>query len=720
MRIAEANGARWIMVAALVTGVLHCTVGAAIRGQTQMIRGVQIAPRSGATEIEVHLRAPARYRSHTPAYQGEVLRIQLDALETEESDGAYGFPRQVLPWSGPASVPLVDLIYEPSTAGTPVLMVRFEHPIRFGVVQRDDPYRISILIDATRREVVSQTPRKPDTAPEHRPPGPPGAPAPEGPTAPASRVEDLMQSAREAMTRRDHETAVRVLTKILTFPEHAHSEEAKELLGLARQRKGQLAHAKAEYEDYLARYPDSEGAVRVRQRLDALLTAGRRPERRPVSVGRETGLFSFESSGSVSQAYRTDLRKTDLEGTETTDEAIFSDLFWTGRARGERLSFRTKFAGSHRYDLEEGRDGDETRINHLLFEATDRPLGLSLRAGRQSGTRAGVLGRFDGLLLGYRVRPAWKLNLVSGFPVEFSDSNSINRERPFFGASVDIGPVAEHLDLQIFGIHQRIDGIEDRSAVGTEFRLTHSTGHLFGLVDYDVSYGSLNTALLVGSWRPRNSTTISFLLDQRSSPILTTSNALQGQSVDRMDALLDLYTEDEARELAEDRSATSRTATVGAMHEITPRLMAGLEFTATHLSSTPASGGVEGGPGTGTEYAYAAHLTRTDWLLDGDYLALSLRYLDGDVADRTSLDLTGRYPITRQLRIAPRLRGELRNRDEGNDEFRFRPSLRIDYRWRRRFILEAEVGAEWIRDRDGDDDQEESRYFTTVGYRCDF
>ena len=51
--------------------------------------------------------------------------------------------------------------------------------------------------------------------------------------------------------------------------------EAQELLAIAREKNGQLAHAKAEYERYLALYSETEGAARVKQRLAALLAVGR-------------------------------------------------------------------------------------------------------------------------------------------------------------------------------------------------------------------------------------------------------------------------------------------------------------------------------------------------------------------------------------------------------------------------------------------------------------
>ena len=61
-------------------------------------------------------------------------------------------------------------------------------------------------------------------------------------------------------------------------PNHDRHAEAQELLGLAREKNGQTAHAKAEYQRYLALYPDADGAARVRQRLAALLATGRQAE----------------------------------------------------------------------------------------------------------------------------------------------------------------------------------------------------------------------------------------------------------------------------------------------------------------------------------------------------------------------------------------------------------------------------------------------------------
>ena len=58
------------------------------------------------------------------------------------------------------------------------------------------------------------------------------------------------------------------------------------MLGIARERNGQMAHAKAEYEEYLRRYPEGPAADRIRSRLKAIRQStapGRAFSRRIVS-----------------------------------------------------------------------------------------------------------------------------------------------------------------------------------------------------------------------------------------------------------------------------------------------------------------------------------------------------------------------------------------------------------------------------------------------------
>jgi tetratricopeptide (TPR) repeat protein len=101
-----------------------------------------------------------------------------------------------------------------------------------------------------------------------------------------AKAAALMNEARRAMTVGELSRAVQIYTKVLQMPPNVHQPDAQEFLALARERNGQIAHAKAEYQRYLDVYPDEEGAERVEQRLAALLAA-RLPHRQagyPLAV----------------------------------------------------------------------------------------------------------------------------------------------------------------------------------------------------------------------------------------------------------------------------------------------------------------------------------------------------------------------------------------------------------------------------------------------------
>src|SRR6266702_5064019 len=86
-------------------------------------------------------------------------------------------------------------------------------------------------------------------------------------------IKSMLAEVRVAMGSRDYPKAISLLTKLQRQPEFPERARAQELLGLARERAGQLAHAKAEYEEYLRRYPHGEAAERVATRLRLLRAA---------------------------------------------------------------------------------------------------------------------------------------------------------------------------------------------------------------------------------------------------------------------------------------------------------------------------------------------------------------------------------------------------------------------------------------------------------------
>jgi len=530
------------------------------------------------------------------------------------------------------------------------------------------------------------------------------------------RIKGLIKEAKKAMTRGKNSRAVDLLSKVLRYPENKYSPEALELLGLAYEREGREYKARSVYKEYLMFYPEGEGAKRVGQRLAGLETARKRPKKSALRK-RHTREVN-ELYGTLSQFYNRDASYTDLGGSVLNRSSVSSDLDITYRRRTADYDMHAVFIGGYEYDFLNDSEG---RISRMYVDILDRNRHISGRVGRQWYSTGGVLGRFDGALLSYSRIPRVKFNFVTGFPADSSTITSINTDKNFFGLNVDLGTFRKHWDFNVYAINQRVDGITDRRAVGGEARYNYRHGSYFSLLDYDTSYGKLNTFLFVGNWLLPKKRTINFSMDFRRSPSLSTSNALIGQTVSSISELLNTMSEDDVRALALDRTASSWSATLGGTSPLNEKFQISGTFTVSELTGTEASGGVAKVPGTGPEYFYSLQLIANNLVLKNDLVIAGVRYSDTHASNTTTLSLNGRYTYKRVWRINPRMIFDYsKNNLSVGSQIRIRPSLRTEYLWKKRLHLEFEGGLEWIYDRNGDQTDYSRDYFIVAGYRLDF
>ncbi|MGH0028726.1 MAG: tetratricopeptide repeat protein [Myxococcota bacterium] len=539
--------------------------------------------------------------------------------------------------------------------------------------------------------------------------------------SPAPGTDDaaLLARGREAMTDGDLDLAIRLLTSILTDPTRPEAQEAQELLGLARERRGQLAHAKAEYEAYLSRYPDGEGAERVQRRLDALLTRSA-PRHATLRTPRAEGPdWDVRGFGSLyTSYYRSDLWGG-FEDDPLSESIAFTDLDVSTRARRGDLDVLLRGSASYRYDIPLDSEIDELRVGSLYVEASDRGRGLEGALGRQSANSGGVLGRFDGLRLGARVLDDWVLGGVAGFPVGLSRRLEIDTDRVFSGVSLDSPRFFESVEGQVWAIGQQADGMMDRGAVGAEVRYFAPSRFLAGFLDYDVRFGQLNTALLVGNWSPSTETTFHLTLDHRTTPILTLENALIGQPVASLHDLRRLFSDDEIEDLAADRTGRSSLGMLGMNHHLGENVQLNADATISKLDGTRASGGVDATDGTDVEAGLGLQLVVSGAFVAGDVTTIGLRGFAGDFADRIRLDLGSRLPLGDRIHLHPLLLLRWEDRDDGSHAYQVEPGLRGDLRiWK--LDLDGEIVAEWTRRRGGADAGSEYGYRAQLGLRYDF
>ncbi len=531
----------------------------------------------------------------------------------------------------------------------------------------------------------------------------------------------LMSDARRAMTAGEISRAVQIYTKVLQQPPNLYQQQAQEYLALARERNGQIAHAKAEYQRYLAIYPDSEGAPRVRQRLSALLSQP--GQARPGSTQSASSRARQQANAwslrtFFSQYYRRDVNQPDATDDIVSQSSLYSDINIDVRRRGERFDFSSRLTTGYRSDfLKDSRSsGNDLRISYAYTDLADGKTGLRGRLGRQSRNNGGVLGRFDGINLTYQATEKLRLDTVFGKPV-YSTADSVNDSRTFYGISSNFGPIGDNLDLGLFFLQQDINGIKDRQVVGSEMRYFAENKSLWGLIDYDTSFKEVGSMFLQGSWRLPSSFTLSGMVDRRRSPFLSTGNALIGQAGLTFHELSTIFTEDELRQLALDRAAKTTTVTIGLSRPLTPKLQMNLNASESAISDTPDSGGVAATPATTYRY-YSADMVASSLIAQGDVSIFGVRYADSDTTEVWSLNLDTRFPLGRSWRINPRLRVDYRqiNSDSSN-EWIYTPGLRLQYRWRRTIRLEFEAGKQFANRTFADTDMKRESYFFSFGYQ---
>lgn len=533
-------------------------------------------------------------------------------------------------------------------------------------------------------------------------------------------IKGTLAQAKVAFRHKDYATAIPLLTQITQQPEFPQRAEAQEMLALARERSGQVAHAKAEYEDYLQRYPTGDGPTRVRKRLQALAWASR--PGRSGAADSDHDESPWRVYGGFSQIYRQD--QSHLESglavsDQTTQNALLSDVSLVARRHGERFDFTTRASAGYSYDMLADGPGSQSRVSMLFAEFADRIAGWYARLGRQAGGSAGLMGTFDGMQAGYQLWPRLRVNGFFGFPVD-STREGPDSERRFVGISADVGTLANAWDLSFYAVDQQYSGVTDRQAVGTEVRYFRPGITLVGLADFDIHYSTLNTVLLLGTFALPARWTLNLNLDHRKSPGLSTRNAMIGQPVRRFDELFGLYTPQEIEQLALDRTSESTMYSAGVSRPFGERWQWSLDASTMTLGSTRESGGVPATPSSGTDTAVSTQAMGYGLFGRGDVTSLGLQYQTGESAQMLSLGVGAQLPVGERWRVGPRLRLDQRKLEsDRSTSLVYSPALRAEMRGKH-LTFEVEGGAE-IGSRDlGTSSEDTSRYYFSLGYRYDF
>ena len=678
--------------------------GAGAIGTERFLERLSSEIRDGRLVVSVHFIQRLQYLSHSPSESGERLEIRLRSIGPAPQliGAALG---EGLKQLTPAQLSQIETVRASGDLDSdPGVSIQFDRARRFEVRAGGNNRTIDIVLEPD-----------PEPEPEAVAVAKPLPDVPAGATPQEQELAELFRQARRASSAGQYQRVNAIYDKIIASGIEPYVREATVALGVARAEQGQDAQARAQFERYLSDYPKGPENRRVQRLLDDLLA--RRDMRDAGEPSTEEREQPWQVYGSFDQFFLLDHGKLEGRGSETFRSSLLSTANVNWQGRSGNLDVSGRFSGSYDYSFLSDRDSP-TRVSYMYLDLADVDGRHRGRFGRQRLPSSGVLGYFDGLHYQFRVDEHRTLRYVVGSPMR-STYDGVDRQRLFNGLAVDFNGVDDRWFLSLYGIYQSFDGETDRRALGLEGRYSGDQVTAYSLLDYDTFFDELNIFYLFGSWRIREGTVAGLTLDHRRSPGLAVSNAVYGLGADDFDDLVNRFSPDELKRLAEDRSLIYRSAYASLTQQLDERWQLLVDG---GISSLHDDSGIPGNDGLDSDDWYlSGQLVGNDLVKSGDLFSAGLRYTDAERMDITSVLLRGRVPVNDRLRLTPQLRLDYRDRDDGSSQRRLIPSLFTTYRLTKGTSLELDIGVEFSHlDSDGSGDRDDRFLYLSAGYRHDF
>jgi len=702
-----------------------------------VLQGIQISEKDTAIELQVDFAQTLQYLRHFPPNAGEILQIQLQApVERPKDDTADAAgssnanikdsalataKRESMLPPGNDLVPLVNVTYEGDVPGGPFLTLRFRYAVEYTVT--GGPGGRSVVI-SVKKDAGGLKIRA-------------GA---EGDQASLSdqKLDEMMEEIRQALARDDHGRAIQLLSKLLQLPSNKHSQEAKELIGVAREKKGQIARAKLEYQEYLRLYTEGEGAERVKNRLASIDLAQVEPREKLKEVKPKSNA-EIDTFGRFSQRYYQDITNTDTSGTSSRS-SLTSFLNASSRYRDDEYDLRG-FFNAHDVHPMQGGGKDEFEVNTAYVDIKNRLKKYSSVVGLQSTNKGGIFGRFIGAQGSYEFLPKYEITATVGKPKSFSSGDDVG-DRTFYGTSLSVGSFVENWDGNAYYVQQDIEGIVDRQAVGGDVRYADKTYSMFASVDYDMSYQVLNLVFLRAGWKANEQTRIDVNYNIRQQPLIFTSSALQSEGYTKFKDLQAVASEAEIRDKVRSVSSLSRMLTVSAVYDIDQNNQINADITRSSIDGKPAvvllrclrpdptdtatdafcqgNTTIAASDKYGPDNSYSVQYIASNYFVERDIHIIGGRFSNGGGRAQTSLSLSSRFPYDEQWYIGPRIRLDTTQNDADNSKVTHpAASVKVDYRWKKTVSFEAELSYD-IDKYSGGNNPNSSRTTIYFGYDVDF
>jgi len=732
--------------------IIFCSFIPSLAYADKILDKIEIVQAKNETEIHIEFLTQVRYLRHSPTKETSRVQIFLEfpLLTKNALTGQREFR------NSPSSNLIPSFTVNYPEQQTNSVGVRFKKPIMFTVTPDNSGRGIVIHVPTGKLdkvlEPVAEVPTQPEV--DHGPQG-------EVPAKPAGMSENdyaakLLAEARAARGVGDHPKAVQLFNAILSIPNTTSSQDAQELIGNSREKMGESAKAKAEYEAYLKLYPKGEGADRVRQRL-SVIDGAAKVSGKVVAKGKKPIPDIHENTvyGSWNQYYydaHSHNYPSSGVNTGSHDQSqLISSIDLTARFRQNEWDNKIVLRDTQTMNFLPD-SANRNRLQAAYVEINNKESDFLTRIGRQNGNSGGVLGRFDGALFRYGFSPKFKLNFVAGSLDEYN----VDYRRHFYGINLDIGPINDKWSGNAFFIEQSVDNLIDRRGLGGELRYFDTGKSVYTIVDYDTYYNRLNTAMVQGNWQTVDGTSYNMLLETRKSPVLQLINSLSdtsftfsGQQPGSIrQALATGASESLLRESAIKQTLDTSLFLVGATRQFTPRWQLGGDVQWSRVSGSPgasdaaialaiknfkdANGGIDPDPlaiqnlnqsfAGGNTYTYHVQAVGLGTLFKDDTSVISASYVDAPTSRVQSLVLTNTMVPREKWRLDSSIKLLRIESDPSSVQYVVGPTMRASYRLREKATIEAEVGLEVTNENNDDPTIGHTRTFrdfSFIGYRLD-
>ncbi|MFO1339836.1 MAG: hypothetical protein U1F53_16685 [Burkholderiaceae bacterium] len=725
----------------------------------QVFEEVELRREGADAVVQVRFNVPVQFRRAVASASNDLVQVVYDVVPSRDKPRFVDGERRTIGGDG---IPRIT-ISEDGGAGESDrrLVVRLDPPARFRVRGGADRRSIEIVLEGLGPQAFGGAAARPAAAV-----------APVAVAAPASldaqveaRGAELMAQARAAIAKGQNALAVETLNETLNLPPNSHTREAQALIAQARLADGDAEGARRELALFLRLYPEGPDADQARVTLAGLpgAAAPGAPGQPGTAEAAPRKKDNTTLVGAWSQYYyggnsttQTQLKDTPLEGqiptvisdqtlTGVDQKQLLSSLDVNWRMKDEARDLRFVLRDSFTADGMPGQ-ADENKLSALYLDWKETGPGLSLRLGRQSGLGGGVLGRFDGGLLGWSFVPeslmgrsrsdssprgaggptVLKLNLVGGQPTD----KLLDTRRRFFGLSLDAEALAPGFGASAYAIQQNIDGEIDRRAVGADLRLFQPGVSAFSQLEYDTTLKGLNIASVQGTWTREDNTVVNLLYDRRATPMLMLGNALffpadpnAAVLPRRLTDLLVLgKTLDVLRQQVKDTTAYATQGLLGVTTPIDPHWQAGADLRLTNVGAIAPVPGMlpDGMPATGDVWSAGLQLIGSNLFSERDTHVFNLTAVKGPAYDGWLASYNLLSVWAERWQLEPSLRLYQQSGPNGVKTSRWAPGLRVSWRGGEKWVLESDLNVESSRTRSAQQNENATRLYYSLGYRLDF